>query len=154
MSNIKNNNKDKAGVAVAVGAGVAAIGAIGYLLFGPNGKKNQKAVKSWTLKMKADVIEKLEDLDEVTSAAYDNIVDEIESKYKKIRNIDEKDLQAEIAVLKKNWNQIVKNSKTKKTQVKKTVKKAANNIETEVKNASVKVKKAAKKVAKKVEENL
>lgn len=155
MANSKNNfDKDKAGMAVAAAAGVATIGAIGYLLFGPNGKKNQKAVKSWALKMKADVIEKLEEVEEVTGPMYDKIVAEVEDKYKKLKNVSSEDLAAEVDSLKKNWSQIVKKAGSKKSTAKKTVKKLADKLESEVDNAEKKVKRVAKKAGKKVEDKL
>ena len=48
------------GKVVAVGAGIAALSVAAYMLFGPNGKKNKKAIKGWAIKMKGEIIEKLE----------------------------------------------------------------------------------------------
>ncbi len=93
------------GKVVAIGAGVAALSVAGYLLLGPDGKKNRKAVKAWTIKMKAEVAEKVEDLKEITLPVYEKIVDEVSDKYNKIKNIDPKQVKAEVASLKKQWHQ-------------------------------------------------
>ena len=51
--NKKAKSGNKAGKALAIGAGVAAVGTAAYLLLGPNGKKNQKKVKAWAGKAKS-----------------------------------------------------------------------------------------------------
>ncbi len=110
---VKKITKKGSGVgkAIAVGAGVAALGAVAYLLMGPNGKKNRKAVKAWTVKMKAEVAEKMENMKEVTAPIYEKIVHEVADKYKKLKNIDSKDVQAEVNALKKQWSGMAKKAK-------------------------------------------
>lgn len=104
----KKKSSSNVGKAVAVGAGVAALSAVAYLLMGPNGKKNRKAVKAWTVKMKAEVAEKIEDMKEVTAPIYEKIVNQVADKYKKVKNIDSKDVEAEINSLKKHWKDMTK----------------------------------------------
>lgn len=50
----KKKNKASVGKMLAVGAGVAALGAGAYYLMGPDGKKNQKKAKAWITKMKKE----------------------------------------------------------------------------------------------------
>jgi malic enzyme len=125
----KKKTANNTGKVIAIGAGVAAIGVMSYLLFGPAGKKNQKKLKGWMLKMKGEVMEKMEDAKEVTASVFENIVDEVGKKYKSLKNIDSAELAAEIASLKKGWKAVV--SKSKKTigkggrKVKAVVKKTA-----------------------------
>ncbi len=109
------------GKVVAVSAGIAALSVGAYLLFGPNGKKNRKTMKSWMVKMKGDVLEKLENVKEVTGPMYDTIVDQVSAKYRKLKNVDPAELAAEIADLKKQWNAMTKGKK--KAGAKKVVKK-------------------------------
>jgi gas vesicle protein len=108
------------GKAIGVGVGIAALSAAAYLLMGPDGKKNRKAVKAWTVKMKAEVAEKIENMKEVTAPMYEKIVAQVADKYKKVKNIDAKDVEAEINSLKKHWKDMTKPAVKK---VKKTVKK-------------------------------
>ncbi len=124
---------DNTGKVIAIGAGVAAVGIMSYLLLGPAGKKNQKKMKGWMLKMKGEVMEKMEDAKEVTTLAYENIVDEVGKKYKSLKNIDSNDLASEIASLKKGWKQVV--LKTKKGISKNSIRKTLPSIK---KKASVK----------------
>jgi len=120
----KKTTKTKKGVtakAVAeIGAGVAALSAAAYVLFGPNGKKNQKAVKSWAIKMKGDIIEKFEEAKELTEPMYHEIIDNAKEKYSKLKNIDKAELDATVTEIKKHWKALKKEASGKK---KKTIKK-------------------------------
>jgi gas vesicle protein len=115
---------------IGVGVGVAALSAAAYLLFGPNGKKNRKAIKGWTVKMKGEIIEKFEEAKELTEPVYNEIIDKAREKYSKIQNIDKGELEATINEMKKHWKAIKKDSSPKKVKkatapkkaVKKTVK--------------------------------
>ncbi len=79
--------------------------------------------------MKAEVAEKIENMKEVTGPVYEKIVHEVADKYRKLKNIDPKDVQAEITALKKHWVGMTKTTAKKsvskaKKAVKKAVKKA------------------------------
>jgi gas vesicle protein len=119
--------KSKKGVeaktVVGIGAGVAALGAAAYLLFGPNGKKNQKTLRGWTVKMKGEIIEKFEQAKELTEPVYHDIVSKVEAKYAKLKNIKPEELAEIVQDIKKQWKSIAKESK--KTTPKKTVRKVA-----------------------------
>jgi len=108
---------------IGVGVGVAALSAAAYLLFGPNGKKNRKAIKGWAVKMKGEIIEKFEEAKELTEPVYNEIIDKVQQKYSKIQNIDKEELQATIAEIKKNWKAIQKGNAPKKSTKAKTIKK-------------------------------
>jgi len=118
-----NKKSINTGKAVGVGLGVAALGAAAYVLFGPNGKKNRKEVKGWVVKMKGEIIEKLEEAKDITEPIYHNIIDNVKSKYSKVKNINEEDLEKVTNEIKKHWNSIKKDSAPKKKPVKKVSKK-------------------------------
>ncbi len=119
--------KKKVGLGKMIGAGVgiAALSVAGYLLFGPEGKKNRKVIKGWTVKMKGDIIERLEDVKEVTQPIYDKVVDEVSKTYTKAKGLDEADVQAFAVELKKQWKAIAGPAKKSASKAKKTTKKAA-----------------------------
>lgn len=100
--------------AVGLGVGIAAISAATYLLFGPNGKKNQKIIKGWAIKMKGEIIEEFEKAKELTEPVYHNIVDKIQSKYAKLKGINPEELKSTIAEIKKHWKGIQKQAMNKK----------------------------------------
>jgi gas vesicle protein len=110
--------------AVGIGAGIAAISAAAYILFGPEGKKNRKAIRGWSVKMKGEIIEKFEQAKELTEPVYHQIVDTVKAKYAKLKNVDQKELEQVVTEIKKHWNTIKKDNAPKK-KVKKIAKKAA-----------------------------
>ena len=117
--------KSKKGVSaktiVGVAAGVAALSAAAYVLFGPNGKKNRKIIRSWAVKMKGEIIEKFEKAKEITEPVYHEIINNVQAKYAKMKNVDPKELEAVVSEIKKHWKAIKKEAVGKKT--KKSVKK-------------------------------
>lgn len=138
-----------AGIIVGIAAGVAAVTAAGYFLFGPNGKNNRKVIKGWTVKMKGEVLEKIEKLKEVTPETYNAIIDDVSAKYAKVKNISEDDLAMVTADLKKYWKVIARDINAKNKTGKKKVATVKKAVTKEVKKT---VKKVAKKVIKGVEE--
>lgn len=139
-------NKKKSGVSVgkvvAIGAGVAALGATAYYFLGPNGKKNQKATKDWMIEAKKKIIEKVEKTKEMTQEVYDIVIDQVVDPYIKKNAGSVKEIKAFADTVKKQWKDVarVRAAKNKtKYPVKKVVKKVAKKV----------VKKTVKKVAKK-----
>ncbi len=96
-----------AGQKIVIGAGMAALGAATYYLFGPEGQKHRKDFKSWTVKMKADIIEKIEEAGEVTESLYHKIVDEVAAGYVKAGKAGKEEITLYADTLKKQWERIV-----------------------------------------------
>jgi len=120
MANKKDNN-----IALEVGLTVAAIAAAAgaVFLFGTDsGKKKRKEIKSWSLKAKAEVLEKIEKMKDVTEESYAVAVDAVAQKYSKIKSIESKEIQELVSDLKKSWKDIKKITSPKKAaQVKKAI---------------------------------
>jgi hypothetical protein len=133
------------GVVVGVAAGIAAVAAAGYFLFGPNGKNNRKVIKGWTVKMKGEVLEKIEKLKEITPEMYNAIIDEVAAKYAKLKHVNQEEIAMVTADLKKYWKVISRDVKAKQGGAKKKMAATKKAVTKVVKKA---VKKAAKKVAK------
>lgn len=119
----KQSQENNVKVATTVGAGIAALSAAAYILFGPEGKKNRKKINGWTVKMKGEVIEKLESAKEITEPVYHDIVEKVSQKYAKLKNVDEAELALIVADIRKQWKHMVKDAKPKKKIAKKAVKK-------------------------------
>lgn len=141
----KKNEGTSAGTVAAVGAGVIALAAASYFFFGPEGKKNRHNLKGWMVKMKGEVIEKMEDAKDMSEAAYEKIVDAIAAKYAKAGKVSEQEIRLFAGLLKQQWKGIVK-SHNKTTAVKKAAKTVAKKAVSEVKKVT---KAAPKKAAKK-----
>ena len=115
----KESQVKNAGKIIAVSAGIAAISAAAYVLFGPEGKKNRKAIRGWAIKMKGEVIEKLEAAKEITEPVYHDIVNKVSEKYGKIKNVNPEELTQAVEDLRKQWKNMVRDAKPKKKAAKK-----------------------------------
>lgn len=113
---IKKTNKKgiDAKTVIAIEAGIAALGAAAYVLFGPEGKKNRKIIRGWAVKMKGEIIEKFEGVKELTEPVYNSIIEKVQEKYQKLKNVDPEELAATVTELKKQWKSIKKEAMGKK----------------------------------------
>lgn len=93
---------------LAVGIGLAALGAAAYALLGPNGKKNQKKLRGWALTMYGEIMDRVEHAKELTEPAFNKIVAEVSKKYAAMKDVDQKDIEAAIAKVHKEWKKISK----------------------------------------------
>ncbi len=119
----KNSSNPKA--KMAIGAGIAAMtaAAIAYFLVGPDGKKNRKKLQGWVIKMKGEIVEKLEAAKEITQPVFEKIVTQVAEKYKKVKHIRPEDLEHAVAEIKKQWKSIAKESSHTQASKKKNRKK-------------------------------
>jgi gas vesicle protein len=132
-------------VGVGIGLGAAAVAAAGaYFLYGSkSAAKNRKAVKSWALMAKGEVLEKLEEAQEMTQKEYDDLVKSVSGAYSTAKNASKKDILEFSKEMKDHWKAIEKAAAPLKKTATKTVVKAAKTVE----KVAAKV---AKPVAKKV----
>jgi len=137
----KNDGMSAGGVA-AVGAGVVALAAASYYFFGPEGKKNRNSLKGWMIKMKGEIVEKMEDAGDLTEDIYNKIVDTVAAKYVKAGKIGEMELRMFSDMLKTQWKGITKahakSSGAKKAPAKKAVAKKVTSVKKAVKKAAKK----------------
>lgn len=138
----KNEMSSAQKLSVGVGLTAAAVAAAGtYFLYGSkNAAKNRKTVKSWMLKAKADVLEKLEDAKEMSREEYEELIASVAGAYAGLKTASKVDIKEFKNEMLDHWKEIEKTAKTKKAAVKKSAKK------TSAKKAA---KKATKKTAKK-----
>jgi len=121
----------KADHTTAIVAGIASLtaAAVGaYYLYGhKDSVKNRVQVKSWMLKAKGEVLEKLEDVQNVSETSYMSAVDAIAHKYKALKMIDPGELVTFIGEMRNHWTGIKKTVKTasKKPKTKAKSKKTA-----------------------------
>lgn len=79
---------------VAIGAGVAAVGAGAYYLFGPKGKKHRKEAGVLMGKMRKEVTSRLKNVKKVSTPLYHKTVDLVATEYKKQYKANEKEIRA------------------------------------------------------------
>ncbi len=116
-------------ISVGVGLTAAAVAAAStYFLYGSKGAaKNRKAVKSWMLKAKAEVLEKLEEAKEMTQEDYENLINTVAGVYAEVKTASRADIKSFKDEMKEQWKAIEKVAKPK-TAAKKAVKKAVKKV--------------------------
>ncbi len=104
----KKVQKTKAVQIAVIGASLAGLAATAYFLFGPKGKKHQKQAKAWAIKMKGEVVEKLEMAREITEPVYNEIIDAVSGEYKKGKKATQLEIEELAKDLKKHWKSMSK----------------------------------------------
>jgi len=85
-----------------IGASLAGLAAA-YFFLGPKAKKNRKHARAWAIKMKGDVVEKLENVRTVSEPAYNKIVDSVATEYKKRKKAGNKEIDSLARDIRKHW---------------------------------------------------
>ncbi len=97
---------------IGAGIGLAALAAIGaYFLTGKRGAKNREIIAGWTLKMKGEILEKVEKVKAMDREDYEKIVDEVAAKYAKLEKVGAAELKSLSAELKQGWAHLAKKMK-------------------------------------------
>jgi hypothetical protein len=112
---------EKVGLGVALtAAAVAAAGA--YFLAGSkDSANNRKAVKSWMLKAKADVLEGLETAKKMTAEEYLQLLDNVSSGYASLQKVSKKDITEFKTEMSDHWKKLERAQVKAKKAVKKVV---------------------------------
>ncbi len=97
---------------IGAGIGLAAVAAAGaYFLYGERGAKNREKISGWTLKMKGEVLEKVEQLKAIDRETYTELVDKVAARYAKLEKVSASELRRLTVELKNAWAHISKNLK-------------------------------------------
>lgn len=86
-----------------IGASLAGLAATAYFFFGPKGKKRREHAKAWAIKMKGEVVERLEKAREITQPIYQEIIDTVAKEYKKGKKASQPEIESLAQDLKKHW---------------------------------------------------
>jgi uncharacterized protein YicC (UPF0701 family) len=123
----KENNTTAAATSLAA---LAAAAAGVYFLYGSkDATKNRKKVTSWSLKMKAEVLEKIEKLKEIDDKIYNDVVETVSAKYLALKNTENTEVEAIKKELSSHWKAIKsKIMPAPKKVAKKVVKKVAKKV--------------------------
>ncbi len=113
--NIKESNHNIAIAAGITGLFASALLGAHFLFNTEKGKKSLKHLKSWSFKMKGELLEKLEKAKEIDEATYTKIVDDLSAKYQKIKGMTVDEVSEITKELKSNWKKI--KDEAKKTQL-------------------------------------
>jgi hypothetical protein len=124
----KKTNKANTVKLAVIGASLAGLAATAYFLFGPKGKKNRQHAKAWAIKMKGEVVEKLESAREITEPVYREIIDTVAKEYKKGRKASQPEIEALATDLKKHWKAMSKLAIAAKQEVAKNAARVAKTV--------------------------
>lgn len=109
---------------LGLGALVAGVAA-SYYFAGTEGKKRKKNLEKWSEKAKAEMLEKLKQMGEVSKQAYEQAAKQIVQKYKDSQTISPTELSKFGKELMNHWKSISKKiSNVKKPTTKKPSKKS------------------------------
>lgn len=98
----------KTGKIIGAGIGLAAVAIGTYFLTGKRGAKNRAAIRGWMLKVKGEVLEKVEKVKKLEKADYERIVDESLERYKNVKDVSAEELKRLGKELKEAWKHISK----------------------------------------------
>ena len=99
---------------VALGASLTGLAATAYFFLGPEGQKHQEHFKSWAVKMKGDILEKLESTKNINEPVYHQIIDTIATKHEKAKKAKPVEIKTLAKDLKKHWPKISQSTSTVK----------------------------------------
>ncbi|MEK7095531.1 MAG: hypothetical protein AAB917_02620 [Patescibacteria group bacterium] len=118
----KNKPQESGRSGVVLGLGVAAVAAAAagaYFLYGSaKGPARRKALKSWMVKMKGEVMEEVEKMQDLSEELYHAAIDKVKEKYSQMKEIDATELEAVVKRLKGHWKDIKKEVKKVATKAK------------------------------------
>src|SRR4051812_3745764 len=93
---------------LAVGAGIAALATATYYFFGPKGERHRDELKGWMIRMKGEIIERIEDAKELTEPIYREIIDSVASTYAATSKVTKEELSDFADRLKAQWKDIAR----------------------------------------------
>ena len=121
---ITNSSSNSLKLAI-ISASLAGLAATTYFFLGPKGKKNQKHARAWAIRMKADVIEKLEMARDVSQSTYNEIIESVAAEYQKGKKASGNEINSLAKDLKKHWKTISRGAQIVKQDAKTNLKKIA-----------------------------
>lgn len=108
------SSKQAIGLGLGITAAVAAA-AGGFFLYGSkNAAKNRKAVKSWALKAKAEVLEGIETAKDMTQEEYEQLINTVATTYLTAKSASKNELSEFKKEMKEHWQGLVKTANPKK----------------------------------------
>jgi len=92
---------------IEAGIGLAAIAALGaYFFYGKSGERNREKVSGWMLKMKGEILEKVEEFKERNEEEYCKSVDEVSAHYARLGKVGAAELSHLTHELKSAWRHL------------------------------------------------
>lgn len=103
----QNYNQGKSGFGGFVFGVLAALG-ITYLIKKKMSPGQKLKAKGRMLKMRGEIMDKMENVKDVSVEAYDEVVDAVAEKFEDLKNVDKEDLEKFADKLKRKWRWLQK----------------------------------------------
>lgn len=101
-----SHTQRNAGVGFAAIAAAAAAAAGAYYFYGKNGPRHRKQLKGWAVKAQGEVMERMENLKDITRGTYESTVNDVIAQYKTLKKASPAELAAVAKELKGHWNAV------------------------------------------------
>lgn len=91
--------------AAGVTLGAASVAALSaYLLYGKKGlSRRNGGVRGWMFRMRADVLDEIEQIKDLTQERYNEIVDRVSEKYQRLENVGNREISRLKDDLRQAW---------------------------------------------------
>lgn len=106
------------------GAGIAAMALGAYYLYGKASPKQKRAVKSWALKARAEVMDAVERLPNLDRSTYNRVVKTVASKYAKAQKLGSAEARKLERELRAGWAPVASAVKAHAKRAVRTLKRA------------------------------
>ncbi|RME59816.1 hypothetical protein D6779_03370 [Candidatus Parcubacteria bacterium] len=100
--------KPRGGGAIELGLLAAAAAGVALLYSSKKGATARKAIRGWMVKAKGEVLCKLERLAHVDHASYEQTVDKVLAKYRKLKDVSAEEVRALSRELRAAWRHIAR----------------------------------------------
>jgi hypothetical protein len=101
------SHESAGGSLLAFFAGIATTVAVGgYFLFGPKGRENRRGIDRWVKRMTVEVLDKMEDIEDITEEKYHAIVDEVTARQGQLRGLRQSFIERVREDMKSRWEEM------------------------------------------------
>ncbi len=111
QNNKQMSTETKTGLGMGLAALAAAAAGAYYFYGSKHSAQNRRQMKGWMIKAKGEVVEKLENLKDLSEENYQKVVSQITEKYGKLKNVNPADLRAMADDMRRHWKNISKQLK-------------------------------------------
>ena len=85
---------------------LAATAIGGYFLYGPHGAEHRKTVGKWVKSAKAEILKRMDQIQDVTEEQYGKIVDEVTDRYSAMAEVGQEKASQASAYFKRQWDKM------------------------------------------------
>lgn len=104
--NKQEEDSSSGGAKAALAGAVAALAAGAIYFYGPDGERRRRKLHGWMLKAKGEVLDRLEELEDVSEEKYQEIVETVMDEFAERKEVSRSAADTLRAELKEEWRHI------------------------------------------------